>query len=252
MDEVKFVSSISQPDWDRAMRGGLSAALSLGENVQTKALARSNLEVMSTSEVNSALSNKVSINLGTISDTLNNAVLPGRWTVAVPSDAPGNPIQYPGGVLFGFLDVYAQSTWLMQVFSPAGTGEDAGYMYIRKNISNTGWTDWYRFATATLPNGYNLPLTDGISVQAGLSAVYSKNQFGQVIVFGSLSGQMPNGAVVATLPSGFRPIFTFEMPATCDFDAGRIQVNSLGEIRVISKLSECSSFSFLAVFVTEK
>lgn len=123
--------------------------------------------------------------------------------------------------------------------------------YCIKNASQP-WSTWTSIATATPPNGYNLPLTDGISVQAGLVAVYSKDQFGQVIVLGSLSGQMPDGAVVATLPSGFRPIYTFETTATCDFDAGRIQVNSLGEIRVRSKLSECSSFSFLAVFVAGK
>lgn len=94
-----------------------------------------------------------------------------------------------------------------------------------------------------------MPLSDGISVQGGLSAVYSKNQFGEVVVRGDLVGQMQNGSVIATLPAGFRPIYTFEMPATCDFTAGRIQVNSAGEIRVISQLSECSSLCFLAVFV---
>lgn len=94
-----------------------------------------------------------------------------------------------------------------------------------------------------------MPLSDGISVQGGLSAVYSKNQFGEVVVHGDLVGQMQNGSVIATLPVGFRPIYTLEMPATCDFTAGRIQVNSAGEIRVMSQLSECSSLYFLAVFV---
>ena len=158
--------------------------------------------------IDAALANKVSINLGTISDTLNNAVLPGRWTVAVPSDAPGNPIQYPGGVLFGFLDVYAQSTWLMQVFSPAGTGEDAGYMYIRKNISNTGWTDWYRFATATPPQEYSLPLSANVSpttVIGGTKNSYYKNQFGEVTISLGVDGTITNGMTLFTLPEGYRP-----------------------------------------------
>lgn len=108
---------------------------------------------------------------------------------------------------------------------------------------------WAKLATATPPEEYNLLLSDGISVQDGLTAVYRKNQFGEVVVHGDLVGQMQNGSVIATLPAGFRPIYTLEMPATCDFTAGRIQVNSAGEIRVTSQLSECSSLYFLAVFV---
>ena len=111
--------------------------------------------------------------------------------------------------------------------------------------------EWLPIATSTPPEGYNLPLSDGISVQDGLTAVYRKNQFGEVVVHGDLVGQMQNGSVIATLPAGFRPIYTLEMPATCDFTAGRIQVNSAGEIRVTSQLSECSSLYFLAVFVAE-
>lgn len=111
------------------------------------------------------------------------------------------------------------------------------------------WNSWIPIANATPLEGYNLPLSDGISVQESLSAIYSKNQFGQVVVHGNLVGQMQKNSVIATLPAGFRPIYALEMPATCDFTAGRIQVNSAGEIRVISQLSECSSLYFLAVFV---
>lgn len=121
-------------------------------------------------------------------------------------------------------------------------------VYVRSKYPEWG-AGWQKLATATPPEGYNLPLSDGISVQDGLSAVYSKNQFGEVVVHGNLVGQMQNGSVIATLPAGFRPIYTLEMPATCDFTAGRIQVNSAGEIRVMSQLSECSSLYFLAVFV---
>ena len=111
------------------------------------------------------------------------------------------------------------------------------------------WGKWIPIATATLAESYTLSLSDGISVQDGLSAVYSKDQFNRVVVHGNLVGQMQNNSVIATLPAGFRPIFTLEMPATCDFTAGRIQVNSAGEIRIVSQLSECSSLCFLAVFV---
>ena len=131
------------------------------------------------------------------------------------------------------------------------TEHNPGITYIRRmsDISAGHWSAWEPISTATPPEGYNLPLSDGISVQEGLTAIYSKDQFGRVVVHGDLVGQMQNGSVIATLPAGFRPIYTLEMPATCDFTAGRIQVNSAGEIRVIPQLSECSSLCFLAVFV---
>lgn len=140
------------------------------------------------------------------------------------------------------------NSYAVQIFQPANDvgsyGKALFYRYWRDS-----WSDWKPFATATPAESYNLSLSDGISVQDGLSAVYSKDQFGRVVVHGNLVGQMQNGSVIATLPAGFRPIYKLEMPATCDFTAGRIQVNSAGEIRVMSQLSECSSLYFLAVFV---
>lgn len=126
---------------------------------------------------------------------------------------------------------------------------DKGDVSLRPGINGKAKVADAEIATTTPPEGYNLSLSDGISVQDGLSAIYSKNQFGQVVVHGNLVGQMQNGSVIATLPAGFRPIYTLEMPATCDFTAGRIQVNNAGEIRLITQLSECNSLYFLAVFV---
>lgn len=199
--------------------------------------------------IDTALSNKVSVEGGTISDTLNNAVLPGRWTVAVPSDAPGNPIQYPGGVLFGFLDVYAQSTWLMQVFSPAGTGEDAGYMYIRKNISNTGWTDWYRFATATPPQVHEIQLAPEYTEE--YPCVYYKDQSGRVTVSGTFSGNISTGNWISTLPEGFRPNGIIEVPAAFFGNSytGSVYIRTDGAMftHMQSTASTCSFFmSYLA------
>lgn len=126
---------------------------------------------------------------------------------------------------------------------------DKGDVSLRPGINGKAKVADAEIATTTPPEGYNLPLSDGISVQDGLSAIYSKNQFGQVVVHGNLVGQMQNGSVIAALPAGFRPIYTLEMSATCDFTAGRIQVNNAGEIRLITQLSECNSLYFLAVFV---
>ena len=126
---------------------------------------------------------------------------------------------------------------------------DKGDVSLTPGINGKAKVADAEIATTTPPEGYNLPLSDGISVQDGLSAIYSKNQFGQVVVHGNLVGQMQNGSVIAALPAGLRPIYTLEMSATCDFTAGRIQVNNAGEIRLITQLSECNSLYFLAVFV---
>lgn len=201
----------------------------------------------------------------TISSQLSNRL---RLPIAIPANADLNDYVSPG---MYFCSANAQNvanippdsitgafSLLVEYSGAYGNGckqtfteHNPGITYIRRmsDISAGHWSAWEPIATATPPEGYNLSLSDGISVQEGLSAVYSKDQFGKVVVHGNLVGQMQNGSVIATLPAGFRPIFTLEMPATCDFTAGRIQVNSAGEIRVISQLSECSSLCFLAVFV---
>lgn len=160
--------------------------------------------------IDAALSNKVSVEGGTISDTLNNAVLPGRWTVAVPSDAPGNPFQSQYSTLYGILDVFSQSSgqWLLQIFSSVGSEIGEENAYFRKNINNAGWTDWYRFATATPPQEYSLPLSANVSpttVIGGTKNSYYKNQFGEVTISLGVDGTITNGMTLFTLPEGYRP-----------------------------------------------
>ena len=184
------------------------AAQELGEGIA--GLSGDNLPASSDGgeTISSALSNKVTVNAGAISDTMDNAIQPGRWTVSVPGSASGNPPDFQSAsTLFGFLDVYTQGSpsWIMQIFSPADDANYIGYVYVRKNINSAGWTSWYRFATATPPQEYDLPLAEGVSA---VSSAYWKDQFGvvtghfNVLASSSQTGSSP---VIATLPEGFRP-----------------------------------------------
>ncbi|HJC21360.1 MAG TPA: pyocin knob domain-containing protein [Candidatus Butyricicoccus avicola] len=200
--------------------------------------------------ISSQLSNRLRLPIAIPANaSLNDYVSPGMYFCSANAQ---NVANIPPDSITSAFSLFVEKTGaygngVKQTF----TEHNPGFTYIRllSDTSMNHWSDWKLIANATPPQGFDLPLADGISVKDGLSAVYSKNQFGEVVVHGDLVGQMQNGSVLATLPAGFRPIYTLEMPATCDFTAGRIQVNSAGEIRVISQLSECSSLYFLAVFV---
>ena len=107
-------------------------------------------------------------------------------------------------------------------------------------------------ATATISQEFDLPLASGMSIQGTLSAKYSKDQFGGVVVRGCLIGEKSNGDVIATLPVGFRPAFEFEVPATFGYIAGRVQVNTQGTIRVITDKLSVESVQFFAAFVASE
>lgn len=209
-------------------------------------------------DIRAALSNKVTINGGEIIDTMNNAIQPGRWTVAVPGSAPGNPPELQNvGTLFGFLDVYVQNnaTWLMQIFSPADNYGYAKALYIRKNINNGGWTDWYCFATVTPPQQFDLPLVDGWEIKN--YAKYWKNQEGEVSLFfriGKSSGEIAQG-VISTLPVGFRPAVPVHAAAIAypSLYTALLVVGTDGTITIFCNYAEsgdegsfCGSVSFVA------
>ncbi|WP_125116501.1 hypothetical protein [Agathobaculum sp. Marseille-P7918] len=82
-----------------------------------------------------------------------------------------------------------------------------GERYWRKAV-NDSVSPWYRVATGTPPQEYNLPLVDGISG----TAKYSKDQFGIVRVYMAAvkdSGTITNNEILGTLPEGFRPKTSF-------------------------------------------
>mgnify|MGYP005755900195 CR=1 FL=1 len=180
------------------------AAQELGEGIA--GLSGDNLPASSDGgeTISSALSNKVTVNAGVISDTMDNAIQPGRWTVSVPGSASGNPPDFQSAsTLFGFLDVYTQGSpsWIMQIFSPADDANYIGYVYVRKNINSAGWTSWYRFATATPPQEYDLPLAEGVSG----AIKYSKDQMGVVRLLGQVELATNQSGIIGigTLPEGF-------------------------------------------------
>lgn len=188
-------------------------------------------------KIDAALSNKVSINGGEINDTMNNVIQPGRWTVAVPGNAPGNPPELQhGGTLFGFLDVYVQGSpsWIMQVFSPADNVTYVGNVFIRKNINNAGWTNWYCFATATPPQEYDLPLATGITNITGTTSRYWKNQDSTVHVEISVqsASELAREALIGTLPVGFIPAKNQPRIAT---PGAFVTILTTGEIRLFTE-----------------
>ncbi|WP_125116500.1 hypothetical protein [Agathobaculum sp. Marseille-P7918] len=74
--------------------------------------------------------------------------------------------------------------------------------------------DWIKLATATPPQEYELPLAADITNYA--TSVYHKNQFNEVSVRVSVSvtNAIQNGATIATLPEGFRPMKAIDTDAT--------------------------------------
>ena len=181
----------------------------------------------------------MTVNGGEINDTMDNAILPGRWTVAVPGNDLSNPPELRNpATLWGFLDVYLQADgqWIMQVFSPSGTSEDAGYVYVRKNINSAGWTNWYRFATATSPQEYDIPLTEGISG----TAKYFKIQENVVsIILSDINkSQWVSNETIGVLPEGFRPkeVLTFSAnvgDGAATIGGCGIRINTNGIITVV-------------------
>ena len=196
-----------------------------------------NVSGSDSTKIDAALSNKVSINRGEINDTMDNAILPGRWTVAVPGNAPGNPPELQGGgTLFGFLDVWEQGSpsWFMQIFSPADGETYAGFVLVRKNINNAGWTAWYRFATATPPQVYDLPLAVGITNIDGTTSKYWMNQDSTVHVEISVqsASELASEALIGTLPVGFIPAKNQPRIAT---PGAFVTILTTGEIRLFTE-----------------
>lgn len=74
----------------------------------------------------------------------------------------------------------------------------------------SGSNPWQEYATATLPQEFDLPLVAGLRASAGYASKYRKNLFSEVFVHGRIeksgtSDDIPNGSHILTLPQGFRP-----------------------------------------------
>lgn len=82
-----------------------------------------------------------------------------------------------------------------------------------RNWNGLNWSKWARIATATPPQVFDLPLAEEMQPLPDYgSNKYWKNQFNEVTLTISVTktdmttNDIPNGAVLATLPAGFRPL----------------------------------------------
>ena len=95
---------------------------------------------------------------------------------------------------------------------------------------------WAKLATATPPQEFNLPLSEGFTNGGGGNSVYWKDQFNQVHFLVSVANQnsLSSGDVIATLPAGFRPsntvIFVLGSLSDAVRKTGSLNVTSDGSI----------------------
>ena len=134
---------------------------------------------------------------------INTLIIDGHYRVETNANLP--PATHFGQVLV----LNGNSDTVTQIAS----GYHTGYMAYRQSNYNFtsgvwNWTKWVEFATATPPQEYDLPLSEGVSVLVGAKHAYSKDQFNKVIVHISVDGSTVFAAgdnVIGSLPVGFRP-----------------------------------------------
>ena len=105
-------------------------------------------------------------------------------------------------------DVRSTAIWTRRAY------DDSGVIH---------WQDWKQIVLATPPQEFDLPLASGWSNYSGMWSRYWKNQFDEVSVVVDISNPntVSHGAVVATLPEGFRPAAAFDAP-TIIYDGSEI------------------------------
>lgn len=136
--------------------------------------------------------------------------------------------------------------------------------FICRRRYSEDWSEWTPTATATPPQEYDLPLAEEMQPLPDYgSNKYRKNQFNEVTLTISVTktdmntNDIPNGAVLATLPAGFRPLTLVSGAAYVDRGADDnvypsfITIRPDGSVRLLqAKQVPCSmviaSISFLA------
>lgn len=132
------------------------------------------------------------------------------------------------------------------------------------NVTNATQFSWIKLAPATPPQEFDLPLAEEMQpLPAYGSNKYWKNQFNEVTLTLSVTktdmntNDIPNGAFLATLPAGFRPLTPVSGAAYVDRGEddnvypGFIIINPDGSVRLFqAKQVPCSmviaSTSFVA------
>ena len=209
----------------------------------------------------SALSNKVSRNgevvpLGTNILTL----APGRYNVGGVTDNTwvqmGLPVlawHYEIVVLAAENNIGLINNYKVVIVYPFGYIPEYIESYTNEMRYDGTWTGWAKNTTATPPQEYSLPLTEGFTPIT--PCTYRRNQFNEVFVGGSTGGTMTDGTVIATLPEGFRPKQTVERPATFAVSgsqaAGSVTIMPDGNISVHGQ-SAASGVVFSANFVVDE
>ena len=143
---------------------------------------------------------------------------------SVPPDATGTPISQRWYA--GTLEVnIATSAWTLRLIDTY-----TSIMWINSTESGI-WKGWKPLATATPPAVYDLPLAAGWGNAYYLSCQYHKNQFNEVTInmVPASTTTSVDGALVATIPVGFRPTHFREYRAEVRWED---DTNSIGTVSI--------------------
>ena len=163
-------------------------------------------------------------------------------------------IKWPHNQSFGIAATGNQMEWLCGPLSIRLIPENAVGNDVSKcaTIQETATGTLHYIATTTPPQEYDLPLAEGIT--ALQPCTYYKNQFGEVIVGGTVAGTISQDTIIGTLPVGYRPIEVIERPATIGTGStrypGTIFINPYGVITITTPAPEMAAVfaaSFIAI-----
>lgn len=123
------------------------------------------------------------------------------------------------------------------------------------NTNDDEWTDWGALATATPPQVFDLPLSDGWTEHR--ASEYFKTQENIVTVYFQVHTSSPQGGEVtlATLPEGFRPPNTIGGSGYCGiigekYAPADVKVYPNGDITGFNDVGAAEYYTGFFTFVT--
>ena len=259
-DVRRYPVSITVTSGAQVVIGYPAEAWMTAEDVDDK-VSKHNSSGESHKDIRTALSNKLSRNgklvpLGTNILTLS----PGRYSIDGVTEDTWDQMNLP--VLVWHYEIVVLGTndevGLInnyKVITVYPLGYSQGYIesFTNEMQYDGTWTGWVKNTTATPPQEYPLPLTEGFTPIT--PCTYRKNQFSEVFVGGSTGGTITDGTVIATLPEGFRPKQTVERPATFAVSgsqaAGSVTIMPDGNVSVHGQSAD-SGVVFSANFVVDE
>ena len=259
-DVRRYPVSITVTSGAQVVIGYPAEAWMTAEDVDDK-VSKHNSSGESHKDIRTALSNKLSRNgklvpLGTNILTLS----PGRYSIDGVTEDTWDQMNLP--VLVWHYEIVVLGTndevGLInnyKVITVYPLGYSQGYIesFTNEMQYDGTWTGWVKNTTATPPQEYPLPLTEGFTPIT--PCTYRKNQFSEVFVGGSTGGTITDGTVIATLPEGFRPKQIVERPATFAVSgaqaAGSVTIMPDGNVSVHGQSAD-SGVVFSANFVVDE